>query len=56
MGTSTRCCEIIEMRADSECDRQPFGDGRTANVTSADEQYVQSKFLVMSYDVQTGAN
>jgi hypothetical protein len=45
-GTGTRCCEVSKLRLSTVRDSESFRRGRTTNVSSADEQYVQNKLLV----------
>lgn len=46
VGTSTRCCEVCEVGSSTVRDGESFRRRRTTNVSSADEQYVQSKLLL----------
>jgi hypothetical protein len=46
VGTGTRCCEILNMGSSAVCDSESFRRRGTTNVSSADEQYVQSKLLL----------
>jgi len=45
-GAGTRCCEVLKVRPSTVGDSESFRRRRTTNVSSADEQYVQSKLLV----------
>jgi len=45
-GTGTRCAEVLKVRPSTVGNSESFRRRRTTNVSSADEQYVQSKLLL----------
>ena len=44
--TGTRCSEVLKMQRCAMCDGESLRRRRTTNISSAYEQYVQSKLLV----------
>jgi hypothetical protein len=48
--TRARCREFLKLRPRTIRDSESFRRGRTTNVPSADEQYVQNNLLARSYD------